>query len=428
MVLIAPITLFGQGNSPFSQFGVGDVFGSKFQSNFSTGGTGASITSNNTINGLNPATYSQFTLTTGEAGIYSSQNTFTMNSLSASKNNTNISGFALGFPLGNQMGLALGLSPFAGQNYESNYADSLSDGSAVNYVYEGEGNLTKAFLGFGIERNKLSIGVNGHFIFGRLNDISKVKYSSSDYQNIQFQDFSYVKDFGLSLGAQYKLDIAPKKYARLGAFYEITSQYATSNYTKANYFSIGDATTSNNKIVEAEFHDYSEYIIDTEQNPEKGEAVLPGLLQAGVSLGKENNWELSLEYAMRQLSAMKLNGISSNFNNAHQVLFGGKIVPNSKALGKENYWKTITYNFGGNLGTSGVSIEGNELIQYGMNFGFGLPLKKFKYQTTTFGSSIYMSFGYLNRSNANLDIKEHYLNINVGVVLNDKWFIKRKFD
>lgn len=417
-----------QGNSPFSQFGIGDIYNSNFQTNFSRGGTGASITSRNTINPLNPATYSQFTLTTGEAGIYSSQNYFNLDGVKSSQNNTNISAFALGFPLLEKMGLAFGLTPYSSQNYSTSYADTLSDGSEVNYIYEGEGNLTKAFLGFGMEKKGLSLGVSGHFIFGRLNDINKVKYSSSDYQNIQFQNFSEVRDFGISFGGQYKLEIAPKKYARFGVFYELGSKYSTKNYTKANYFSVGDATTSNNKVVEAEFHDYSEYVINTEDNPEKDFIQLPSHLQSGISIGKENHWELSLEYRLKELTSLRTNGLNSGFNNAHNVLIGGKIVPNSKALGRENYWKTVTYNFGSNIGTAGITVDGATLLQYGMNFGFGLPLKKFKYQTTTFGSSIYLSLGYLRRINSDLKISEDFLNLNIGVVLNDKWFIKRKFD
>jgi hypothetical protein len=57
-----------------------------------------------------------------------------------------------------------------------------------------------------------------------------------------------------------------------------------------------------------------------------------------------------------------------------------------------------------------------------------MPLKKFKYQTETFGSSIYLSFGYLHRGNSNINIQEDFLNINASVVFNDKWFVKRKFN
>ena len=49
-------------------------------------------------------------------------------------------------------------------------------------------------------------------------------------------------------------------------------------------------------------------------------------------------------------------------------------------------------------------------------------------ETLTFGSSIYLSFGYLHRGNSNINIQEDFLNINASVVFNDKWFVKRKFN
>ena len=49
-------------------------------------------------------------------------------------------------------------------------------------------------------------------------------------------------------------------------------------------------------------------------------------------------------------------------------------------------------------------------------------------ETLTFGSSIYLSFGYLHRGNNNINIQENFLNINASVVFNDKWFVKRKFN
>ena len=127
------------------------------------------------------------------------------------------------------------------------------------------------------------------------------------------------------------------------------------------------------------------------------------------------------------LNEFLLNGVSSNFNEANTIMLGGSIIPNKKALGRSNYWKTTTYNFGLQLGNSGIEMKNEELNEFGINFGFGFPLKKFKYQTETFGSSIFLSFGYLNRFNENLGVSENYLNINASVVLNDKWFIKRKF-
>lgn len=425
--LFLSIISFAQGNSPFSQFGPGDFYKSTFQSNFSKGGIAASSISPTTLNPSNPASYAQLKYTTGETGIYSSVNFINSNAGNDYFSNTDLSGFGLGFPLGKKTGLAFGLAPISKQNYSFSYDDVLSDASQVNYTYEGEGSLSKVFLGLGTQKGNLSVGINGQFVFGRLNDISKVIYNSSDYKNIRFQEYNNVSGFGLNIGAQFKFDLDAQHYLNIGGTYELGSNYNTSNYLIANYFTVGEATTSNNKIVDAEFHETTDFPIDTRDNPSEGKITLPSSLQFGVSAGKPEKWEASLEYKNVALSEYALNESSSNFVNSNQIIIGGTFIPNNKALGRSNYWKNISYNLGAFAGNTGIIALGEELNEFGINFGFGLPLKKFKYQTETFGSSVYLSFGYLNRSNNNLGISENMLNINASVVINDKWFIKRKF-
>ena len=99
------LIVFSQGNSPFSQFGPGDFYLSNFQSNFSRGGIGASSFSGNTLNPINPASYSQISLTTGETGIYSSNNFVKYGEKNGFFNYTNLSSFGLGLPLKKGMGL-----------------------------------------------------------------------------------------------------------------------------------------------------------------------------------------------------------------------------------------------------------------------------------------------------------------------------------
>lgn len=426
LFLLSAISI-AQGNSPFSQFGPGDFFESNFQTNFSRAGLGASITSGNNLNPINPASYSSLSLTTGETGIYSSTNFLSNESSNDIFNNTNLSSFALGFPILENVGISFGLSPYSKQNYSFTFNETLEDNSEVEYEYAGDGGLSKLFLGFGASKNGFSIGMNGQYYFGRLNDISKVKYTSSDYKNIRFQNFNNVKGLSINSGLQYNQEFNTQNYFNLGATYELGNTLSSTNYILANYFAVNSATTTNNEIIEAEFHETSNFPVDTRESPEEGTITLPSSLQTGFSVGKYDKWEASLEYKNRDLSSFKLNGNSTALKNSNTFIVGASIVPNKKALGLSNYWKTISYNFGIKAGNTGYSFNGEELSEFGINFGLGMPLKKFKYQTENFGSSVFLSFGYLNRSNSNLGLNENYLNINASVILNDKWFIKRKF-
>ena len=419
---------FSQGNSPFSQFGPGDFYSSNFQTNFSRGGIGASSYSGNKLNPINPASYSQITLTTGESGIYSSTNFVTHGDKKSFFSVANLSSFGLGIPLKKGMGIAFGLAPYSKQNYEYSFSEIQSDNNPVEYVYSGDGGLSKIFIGYGLKLKGLSLGFNGNYIFGRLNEIHKVKYPTEDlliFNSLRIINYSNVNGFGFNTGLQYRIELPNENYFQTGGSFELGNKRSTINYKVGNYFNEQTHAT-NPDLGDVEIH-RTENIIDTRDNPFNGEIILPSQIQLGISLGKYEKWETSLEFRQNNLSNFSINNEASNLRNRNTVIFGSRIVPNSKALGKSNYWKTITYNFGGFFGNSGYHINNNELKEFGINFALGFPMKKFKYQTETFGSKIFLGFGYSSRSNYAEEFYENYLNINASIILNDKWFIKRKF-
>ncbi len=428
LFVLSSLPGLSQGNSPFSRFGPGDFYSSNFQSNFSRGGVGASSISNNTLNPTNPASYSQLTLTTGETGIYSSTNFVSNESSSSSFTIANLSSFGLGLPISKGMGIAFGLIPYSKQNYDYSFNETLPDSTPVEYNYSGDGGLSKIFIGYGLELKNLSFGFNGHYIFGRLNSINKVKYPTDNllvFNSLRIKNFSNVSGFGFNTGMQYCIKYSNENYINVGVSYELGKKHSTYNYDLGNYFN-EQTHALNPDLGLVEIHN-TENIIDTRDNPIEGQIILPSQIQFGISTGKYQKWETSIEFKHNDFSTYQLNNEISSLKDKNTIIVGGKIVPNSKALGKSNYWKTITYNLGGFLGNSGYHINNNESKEFGINIAFGLPMKKFKYQTETFGSSIYLGFGYLNRSNSIEDFYENFLNINASVILNDKWFIKRKF-
>ena len=225
--LLVSLLGLAQGNSPLSQFGPGDFYGSNFQSNFSRAGIGASSTSGNMINTINPASYSDLTLTTGETGIFSSLNFVNANEGNSLFTNTNLTSFGLGFPVREHLGMAFGLKPYSKQNYSFSYNETLSDNSEVEYEYSGEGGLSEVFFGIGGSQKGFSAGINGQYYFGRLNDISKVIYSASDYKNIRFQEFNNVHGFSLTAGAQYLRNFNNQNYFKFGASYDVGNTLST---------------------------------------------------------------------------------------------------------------------------------------------------------------------------------------------------------
>jgi hypothetical protein len=425
---ILTIGLMGQGNSPFSIHGPGDVFGTNFNNNFSLAGIGASTSYTNQVNPLNPASYSDIKFTIGEVGVFSSTNKYQLNAVSDIKNHTNLSGFTLGFPLKNNWGMAFGINPYSKQNYNYFVSDQLADLSTVQYVYEGNGGISNVFLGTGYKYKGISLGVNGTFLFGRLEEISKVKYSNNEFKSVRFQDFSNVKGFGFNSGIQYETTLNEELFLKAGANFTLQSDFNTSNYTKSNYFIVTETLNTNNETITAEFHE-TDYITNTENVPSEGILILPQNMQAGFTVGEKDYWTLSAEFAFSEWENFSLNSSRNHLKNSQKFMLGGSIIPNIQALGKENYWKSIKYNFGLKYGLSEIVYNNDQLPEYGINLGLSLPLRKFKYETETFGSMVNLSVGYMHRGNgSSSSINEDYINLNLSITLNDKWFIKRKLN
>ena len=70
-------------------------------------------------------------------------------------------------------------------------------------------------------------------------------------------------------------------------------------------------------------------------------------------------------------------------------------------------------------------INNQDLPEYGIAFGMGLPLKR--EQTTVPQLNIGFEYGKRGQTGNDL-IEETFYKINIGITINDRWFIKRRYD
>ena len=71
---------------------------------------------------------------------------------------------------------------------------------------------------------------------------------------------------------------------------------------------------------------------------------------------------------------------------------------------------------------TGLNLEGESIDEFGISFGIGLPAGRL-FTNANLG----VEYGQRGTTNAGL-IQEDFFNVMIGLSLNDKWFIKRKFD
>ena len=424
LLVLLNVEVFSQAstNSPYSRFGFGDILSESFNQNFALGGTGIGLRSNNSINAINPASYSEIMITSFE--IAATNNALWLSDGKQSQYNSNqrINYLAFGFPIiMNKWGMVFGAMPYSnvGYNYSTIQTDSVA--GDVSYYYQGDGGLTKIFFGNALKfkmdsTSNISAGYNLSFLFGSINMNKQVVYGSIpnafnffEINNKHIADFT--SDFGVQYQKTYTNSKAKKYILTIGATYALAADLKTKKTQIIKTF------TGN--------IDYSSPPIDTISYEENVSDVptIPAKIGGGLSLEKDKKWTIALDFKTSNWGQIQSNENNVDYKNNYTISSGFEIVPKYDAF--NNYFKRIKYKFGVRYSTAYLSINNTDINEYGITFGLGLPIKR----TDTSVPGLNLGIEYGNRGVANNGlVQETFVNFNVGLTINDRWFMKRKFN
>jgi hypothetical protein len=428
-IFIVALTLqsWGQAttNSPYSRYGIGVLRSESFNQNFALGGAGLGFRSNNSLNLLNPASYSEISITTVEFGVTNNALWLSDGTQTQFQNNAYIDHIAFGFPvINNKWGMSFGMLPYSNVGYDyENVSSSIvgSDTLDLNYYYNGDGGLNKVYFGnafkFKVDStSNISFGVNASLIFGSINADKKVVYGNlpSSYNTWQITKSS-VADFNFDAGVQYRktfVNAASEKY----------------NLTIGATYTLGRELKSKDSDLIRTFAGNIDYgsVKDTISNIEEQAGVieLPTQIGGGIAFEKENKWTVLIDYKTTAWDKVQ-NSESAlyQYKMSHSINGGFEFIPKYDAF--NNYFKRIKYRFGARYKTSYLSINDKDINEYGITFGLSLPMKRT--DTALPGLNIGVEYGKRGVAKDGL-VEEKFVNFNIGITINDRWFIKRKYD
>ena len=160
---------------------------------------------------------------------------------------------------------------------------------------------------------------------------------------------------------------------------------------------------------------------DTVVNEEsKGDIKLPLALGAGFSLVKGTKWVIATDFSYQQWSNFTFLGQSDSLDNSWRVSTGLQYTPNDRAL--KAYHKTMQYRLGFHYEKGSVVLNDQSINDIGVSAGFVLPVKK---------GGAWLHFtaqaGQRGTTQNNL-IRERYIKLTFGFTINDRWFIREKYD
>jgi hypothetical protein len=415
-------------SSPYSRYGLGDFDPALLPQTRAMGGIATAINkinNYNTINVINPASYGVINYTTIDVGLYTNIISLSQTGQASTSNaNFRLSHINFAFPVTHRSALSFGLMPYSevGYNYKQtkpNFGSgSPVDTNAVNYLYSGDGGLSKAYFGYGFGIGKhFLIGANISYIFGNLVQNSATEIPTLyGTLNSKIEQSNSIGGLNYDYGVQYSFDwAADTKHFILGYS---ASTASSINNTESYIVSQYTYDSSGNKNVAADS------IVNTQSS--KTKFKLPQINHFGLSYQYDGHYLVGADFTTGNWSNYSGPGAGADvkFQNSKTYSIGGQITPNNNAL--RNYFARVDYRLGFLYDQTYLNLNNTNINRYAVTFGFGLPLAPAQTLTTFYKVNLSAEVGKRGTV-ANGLVKENYVNIHLGFTLNDKWFTKYKF-
>jgi len=159
----------------------------------------------------------------------------------------------------------------------------------------------------------------------------------------------------------------------------------------------------------------------------KGTVVFPMSFGFGAAIKKGEKLLIAADFSMQNWSSYRLFNQSQGLKNSMRVSLGMQYIPNYKAVGKGDYYKRMYYRAGVKYAQTALELKSTQLNEYAITFGVGFPVGR-SYLLQNFSMvNIGIELGTRGTTEKGL-IKENYLRATVGFTINDRWFVKPKFD
>ena len=402
-------------NSPYTRYGFGQLSDQSFGNSKAMGGIAYGLRDGLHINAANPASYSAVDSLTFlfDAGMSLQNTNFKENGVKTNAKNSTVDYIAMQFRLWKRMGMTLGFLPYSMVGYNMSQTETVPNsedqyGNTTTRLmsYKGEGGLQQVFVGLGYKVfDNLSIGANFSYLYGEISHTSSLTFSNTNASSSVLANKLEISDYKIDLGLQYTHKFGKKHTLNLGAVYSLGHDLNSSGYNIRETYLSG----SNYPATQS---------IDTIKNA----FSLPHTLGFGATYVYNKRLTVGLDYTLQKWGETKFFNEEGKFQNRSKIALGAEYLPNP--IGR-NYLKRIRYRAGAYYSDPYTKIDGKEgAREYGVSFGFGLPLEVFQ------GRSLLNISGQYVKVSPKVKgmLEENYLRVNIGLTFNDRWFMKWKVE
>jgi hypothetical protein len=391
--------------SIYSFQGLGSLNHRGMPNNFAMGEVGIGTPADFHVNTVNPAHLVYNGFSSFQFGFEVDRRKFKADSVSGSESDGSIRFMAYAFPIiPGKWSSSFGVLPYSNVSYNTSSSGEVEGNEDVFQFIDNRGNggLTNFYWsnGFQVMRN-VHLGIQANFTFGSITRSSIISIAGTDVDqtNVSFQDNETYSDLNLLFGASYRQKIKDQTFLNYGIIY--------SSKNSLNGTSRETLTRLTNS---------SEEIDEIEVSSGKIGRALPQVLGFGVSFQKLDRYTIGVDVETQAWSDVSK---TETFNDLFKLSVGANWIPDARSV--NSYFERTRYYVGFNYQKLPYIVNNQALTDFGINFGASLPVSGY--------SSIDLAFkvGKLGETNNGL-IKENYFKVVIGATINDRWFIKRKYD
>ena len=392
--------------SPYSYYGLGESLFSGTADQRSMGGLIAHVDSIH-YNLSSPASLADLKLVNYSVGLNYSNRNFTSNNNSSKNETAGVDYLAVAIPT-KFFGFGFGIIPKTAVGYRISVVD---EESGVNYVsnYEGSGGINQAFFSMGFSPLKnLGLGIGVQYNFGAITKVHTRQDVGIDLLS-QLNDRSEMRGMEWNFSTYYKFNLTEFLQLQLHSIYKPKAKLKSSNSRNISTF-----TTFGELRDTQDVNLYSDGLKKTLTD-------LPSKFIIGLGIGEPKKWYLGGQWSKNResLDNMQFSVGEMRFESSSQLSGGGYFIPEYDSF--SNYFKRIVYRLGFVSSKTGMILNNKSITNTGITFGVGLPVNVFS------NVNIGIEYGKFGDESVSL-IEENYFNIRIGFSLNDRWFIKRKFN
>jgi len=339
---------------------------------------------------LNPALQSRITLTRLSVSFLHETSGANAGLQRGRVTDSNVTGAQFYIPFGKGLGLAAGIRPYTVVEYSFQNDGDTPD---VHFIEKlsGDGGVNTAFLGFSAGVGKhVQVGVRGNAFFGRIKRIWEVNYASTEFKSTKDELRSYMRGYGVTLGAV----VSPVQAWRIGAV-------LTPGFDLTSEDDLSSRSGSENPTQKFQYHIPVEYGIGTTFN------LLDRLL-VGVDV-------LAQRWSQFEKEGQKV----ANWEDALRV--GGGVEITGHRGRYAGFFNRLSYRIGAYYSRLGLQMpEGRRVSEAFATFGLGVP-----FNGNIGRIDIAVQVGKRG-SRPDNPVEETVWRIAVGVTGGELWFIRRR--